>query len=133
MSSRTFLTSFTFFKDSKELSIIKGATPANKKERGVIPANMRDGCFLVEGLGNPDFLHSSSHGAGRIMSRKKAREKFTLNEFKKSMKGITGTISQEVIDEIPMAYKDINKVMDAQKESVKIIKHLIPIINWKGK
>lgn len=111
----------------------KGATPAEKNELGIIPANMRDGCYLVKGLGNSDFLNSSSHGAGRIISRKKAKEKFTMEEFKKSMEGIKGTVAKETLDEAPMAYKDINKVMEAQKTSVKIIKHIAPIINWKGK
>ena len=110
----------------------KGATPAKKGERGIIPGNMRDGSFLVEGFGNSKFLSSSSHGAGRILSRKEAREKITMKEFENSMKGIRGTISQKTLDEAPMAYKNINKVMDAQKKSVKIKKHLIPLINWKG-
>jgi len=110
----------------------KGATPAKKEERGVIPGNMRDGCFLVEGLGNSKFLNSSSHGAGRILSRKAAKEKITIEEFKKSMKGIRGTISMKTLDEAPMAYKDINKIMKAQEKSVKIKKYLQPIINWKG-
>lgn len=111
----------------------KGATPAKKGERGVIPGNMRDGSFLVEGLGNPKFLYSSSHGAGRALSRKKAREKYNMQDFKKSMEGIKGTINEDTLDEIPMAYKNINRVMDAQKESVKVLKHIQPIINWKGK
>lgn len=110
----------------------KGATPAKKSERGIIPGNMRDGCFLVEGLGNSKFLNSSSHGAGRILSRKKAREKITIEEFKKSMKGIRGTISMKTLDEAPMAYKNINKIMKAQEKSVKIKKYLQPFINWKG-
>ena len=110
----------------------KGATPAKKAERGVIPGNMRDGCFLVEGLGNSEFLNSSSHGAGRILSRKKAREKITIEEFKESMKGIRGTISMKTLDEAPMAYKNLNKVMKAQEKSVKIKKYLQPFINWKG-
>ena len=110
----------------------KGATPAKKAERGIIPGNMRDGCFLVEGLGNSKFLNSSSHGAGRILSRKKAREKITIDEFKESMKGIRGTISMKTLDEAPMAYKDINKIMKAQEKSVKIKKYLQPFINWKG-
>ncbi|MGY4884825.1 MAG: RtcB family protein [Nanobdellota archaeon] len=110
----------------------KGATPAKKGERGIIPGNMRDGSFLVTGLGNSKFLSSSSHGAGRISSRKEAKEKFTLEEFKKSMEGIRGTISMKTLDESPMAYKDINQVMKAQEKSVKIIKHILPIINWKG-
>ncbi len=110
----------------------KGATPAKKGERGIIPGNMRDGSFLVVGLGNSKFLNSSSHGAGRISSRKQAKENFTLEEFKKSMEGIRGTISSKTLDESPMAYKDINKVMKAQEKSVKIQKHISPIINWKG-
>jgi tRNA-splicing ligase RtcB len=110
----------------------KGATPANKNERGVIPANMRDGSFLVEGLGNPKFLHSSSHGAGRLLSRTMAKKEISMSQFKKSMKGIVGTINEGTLDEAPAAYKNISKVMDAQKDSVKIIKHLKPIINMKG-
>jgi tRNA-splicing ligase RtcB len=110
----------------------KGATPAKKGERGIIPGNMRDGSFLVVGLGNSKFLNSSSHGAGRILSRKEAREKITMESFKKSMHGIKGTISMKTLDESPMAYKDINKIMKAQEKSVKITKHITPLINWKG-
>ncbi len=110
----------------------KGATPAKKNERGVIPANMRDGSFLVEGLGNPNFLYSSSHGAGRLLSRTAAKKNISMSQFKKSMKGIVGTIDEGTLDEAPAAYKNISEVMDAQKDSVKIIKHLKPIINMKG-
>jgi tRNA-splicing ligase RtcB len=110
----------------------KGATPAKKGERGVIPGNMRDGTFLVVGLGNSKFLYSSSHGAGRSLSRKEAKEKISMESFKKSMEGIKGTITPQTLDEAPMAYKDIDKVMKAQEKSVKIIKHILPIINWKG-
>jgi tRNA-splicing ligase RtcB len=110
----------------------KGATPAKKGERGIIPGNMRDGSFLVVGLGNAKFLNSSSHGAGRVSSRKDAKLNITLEDFKKSMEGIRGTISPKTLDEAPMAYKDINKVMQAQEKSVKIQKHILPIINWKG-
>ena len=110
----------------------KGATPAKKAERGIIPGNMRDGSFLVVGLGNSKFLNSSSHGAGRILSRKAAKEKISMESFKKSMQGIRGTISMKTLDEAPMAYKDINNVMKAQEKSVKIVKHILPIINWKG-
>ena len=110
----------------------KGATPAKKNERGIIPGNMRDGSFLVVGKGNGEFLNSSSHGAGRSMSRSEARKRYTLKQFEESMKGVKGNISGKTIDELPMAYKNISNVMDAQKESVKIIKHIKPIINWKG-
>lgn len=106
----------------------KGATPAKKGERGIIPGNMRDGSFLVEGLGNSKFLYSSSHGAGRAMSRNQARKEISPKEFEKTMKGIKTKL---VIDESPMAYKNIYDVMEKQKDSVKIIKHLKPIINWQ--
>ena len=110
----------------------KGATPAKKGERGIIPGNIRDGTFLVKGLGNSKFLNSSSHGAGRLLSRQSARQKITMKEFEESMKGIRGTISSRTLDEAPMAYKNISDVMNAQKKSVKIIKHITPLINWKG-
>ena len=110
----------------------KGATPAKLGERGIIPANMKDGCYLVEGLGNKDFLESSSHGAGRRLSRTQTKKSITLAEFKHSMEGICGTVKQGTLDEAPQAYKNISKVMELQKDSVKIIKHLTPIINWKG-
>ena len=110
----------------------KGATPAKKKERGVIPGNMRDGSYLVEGKGNSKFLNSSSHGAGRSVSRREAKKKYTMKQFKEVMKGIKGTVSERTLDELPMAYKDFAKVMNAQKSSIKIIKHIKPIINWKG-
>lgn len=110
----------------------KGATPAKKDERGVIPGTMRDGCFLVKGLGNTEFLESSSHGAGRKMSRRQAKSTISMDDFKSSMSGIIGTIKQATLDEAPQAYKDIFSVMSAQKKSVAIVKHIIPIINWKG-
>ncbi len=106
----------------------KGATPAKKGERGIIPGNMRDGSFLVEGLGNAKFLNSSSHGAGRAMSRKQAKQTISKEEFQRTMKGIKTKL---VIDEAPMAYKNIFEVMEKQKSSVKTIKHLMPIINWQ--
>ncbi len=110
----------------------KGATPAKKFEKGIIPGNMRAGTYLVKGKGNPEFLNSSSHGAGRLMSRIQARQKISMKDFKDSMKGIKSNLNSKILDEAPMAYKDIEKVMQAQKKSVKIIKHLKPIINWKG-
>ncbi len=109
----------------------KGATPAKKSERGVIPANMRDGSFLVEGKGNRDFLESSSHGAGRRLSRTQAKQEISLEELKTEMKNIVSEINHRVLDEAPKAYKDIHKVLNAQKQSIKIISHLKPIINWQ--
>ena len=110
----------------------KGATPAKKGELGVIPANMRDGCFLVKGLGNKDFLESSSHGAGRILSRGEAKKVVALEEFEETMKGIVGTVSEKTLDESPFVYKNIYDVMEKQKASVEVICQIVPLINWKG-
>ncbi len=112
----------------------KGATPAKKGERGIIPGNMRDGSFLVEGKGNKDFISSSSHGAGRAMSRKQARENLDSVSFREEMQkaGVIGNFSESSLDEAPEAYKNIFKVLDAQKKSIKIINHLKPFINWQG-
>lgn len=110
----------------------KGATTSDEGERGVIPANMRDGCYLVTGKGNEDFMNSSSHGAGRAMSRGKARKEITMEKFQEQMKGIVAPVKEKVIDEAPDAYKEITRVMELQKDSVDIVAHLKPIINWKG-
>ena len=110
----------------------KGATPAKKGEGGIIPGNMRDGCFLVEGLGNSKFLNSSSHGAGRKISISEAKKKYNLKDFEKIMAGVRSNVSLKTLGEIPLAYKDLFRVMDAQKKSIKIIKYLKPLINWKG-
>ncbi len=110
----------------------KGATSSEKNERGVIPGNMRDGSYLVIGEGNEDFLMSSSHGAGRILSRNKAREKIKPEDFKKQMREVVCFSNEKFIDESPDAYKNINEVLEAQKQSIKIIGHIKPIINWKG-
>jgi len=112
----------------------KGATPAKRGERGIIPANMRDGSFLVEGKGNRDFISSSSHGAGRVMSRREAKETLDLEAFRKEMtgSGVVGNFSESSLDEAPQAYKDIYRVLELQKKSIKIVNHLRPFINWQG-
>ena len=110
----------------------KGATQAEEGMYGVIPANMRDGCFLVKGKGNPDFLWSSSHGAGRVLSRSQAKKQLSLTDMEEQMEGIVGCISEATLDEAPDAYKNIYDVMEAQKESVEIVKHIKPLLNIKG-
>ena len=110
----------------------KGATHAEYGMMGVIPGNMKDGSFIVYGLGNPDSLYSSSHGAGRIYSRRQAKEELNLNDFKNEMVGITAKVENSTLDESKGAYKDIYQVMEEQKDLVKIINHVHPIINVKG-
>ena len=110
----------------------KGATQAEKDMLGVIPGNMRDGTFIVKGKGNEEFLWSSSHGAGRAYGRKEAKRLLSMDEFKNAMKGIVCDATEHHLDEAPDAYKDIIKVMEAQKDSVGIVHHIKPLINVKG-
>ena len=109
----------------------KGATHAQKGMRGVIPGNMRDGSFVVIGKGNAESLSSSSHGAGRVMSRKKARERVSLEDFETSMQGIRGTVDENTLDESPFAYKDIFEVMELQSDLVEVEEHIKVLINVK--
>lgn len=110
----------------------KGATHAEQGMMGVIPGNMRDGSFVVRGKGNPDSLYSSSHGAGRVLSRKQAKEQLRTDAFKATMQGITAKVEDSTLDESPMAYKDIFEVMRLQDDLVDIVHHVIPIVNVKA-
>jgi tRNA-splicing ligase RtcB len=110
----------------------KGATHAENGMLGVIPGNMRDGSFIVKGLGNEDALCSSSHGAGRVLGRRKAKETLDLDVFKGTMEGIVANVASGTLDESPMAYKNIFDVMRLQEGLVDIITHIKPIINVKG-
>jgi len=110
----------------------KGATHADKGMLGVIPGNMRDGSFIVRGRGNADALWSSSHGAGRVLGRKQAKETLDFADFQEAMTGLTASVVEANIDESPMAYKDIYAVMEHQKDLVDIVSHVMPIINVKG-
>lgn len=110
----------------------KGATHAEKGMMGVIPGNMRDGSFIVEGKGNPEALWSSSHGAGRVLGRKAAKEKLNLDDFTEVMQGIIAKVDPETLDESPFAYKNIFSVMEQQTDMVSIHCRVFPIINLKG-
>lgn len=110
----------------------KGATHANKGMLGVIPANMRDGCFIVEGKGNDESMCSSSHGAGRKLSRRKAKETLSFEDFQSKMEGIVTNHDEGTLDESPDAYKDIFQVMDDQKDLVGIVDYVTPVLNIKG-
>ena len=112
----------------------KGAISAKKDETLLIPINMRDGCILGVGKGNPDWNYSAPHGAGRVMSRMKARESVSLEDFKKSMSGIySQSVVEETIDESPFAYRSIDKILDKIEPTVEIKKLLKPVYNFKAK
>jgi len=111
----------------------KGATPADDGQIGIIPGSMKAGIYVTEGLGNPHYLCSSSHGAGRKMSRKQAKAKITMERFKQQMNGIVANITHSTKDEAPDAYKDVHKVIKEQEGIViKTIDYLKPLINVKG-
>ena len=115
-------------------TVRKGAIKANKGERVIIPINMRDGSIIAVGKGNKDWNNSAPHGAGRLMSRKKAKETFNLEEFKKSMSDIYSTsVVEDTIDEAPFVYKPMQEIIDNIQDTVEIEKIIKPIYNFKAK
>ena len=117
----------------KDNIIRKGAISAYEGEKVLIPINMRDGSIIGIGKGNPDWNYSAPHGAGRLMSRSKAKETVTLYEFQESMKGIYSTsVSRSTLDEAPMAYKPIEEILNNIKDSVEIVDIIKPIYNFKA-
>ena len=119
--------------DTDEMILRKGAIAAHKGERVLIPINMKDGSILAIGKGNPEWNYSAPHGAGRIMSRTKAKNELNLDEYKQAMKGIYTTSGNEkTLDEAPMAYKSLESIIDVIRESVDIIDVMKPIYNFKA-
>lgn len=110
----------------------KGAVEARVGMKGMIPGSMGTRSYIFEGLGNPMSFNSSPHGAGRRMSRTAARKKFSMEDLENSMEGIEFRHSDNLIDEVPGAYKDIDEVMEDAKELVKVTHTLRQIINCKG-
>lgn len=111
----------------------KGAISARKGERILIPMNMRDGCIIGVGKGNDDWNQSAPHGAGRTMSRIKAKETFNLDEFKESMKDVyTTSVSEDTIDESPMVYKPMQEIIECIGDTIEIEKVIKPIYNFKA-
>lgn len=111
----------------------KGAISAKAGELLLIPINMRDGCIIGRGKGNDDWNYSAPHGAGRIMSRSKAKEIVDMEEYKESMQGIyTTSVNEGTIDEAPMVYKPMQEIIDNIKDTVEIVKIIKPIYNFKA-
>ncbi len=119
--------------DTEEMILRKGSIAAHKGEKVLIPINMRDGSVLAIGKGNPEWNYSAPHGAGRLMSRTAAKNSLSMEEYKKSMKGIyTSSVCEATIDEAPMAYKSLEDIIDVIGESVDIIDVMKPIYNFKA-
>lgn len=119
--------------DTDEMILRKGAIAAYKGERVLIPINMKDGSILAIGKGNPEWNYSAPHGAGRIMSRTKAKNELNLGEYKKVMEGVyTTSVNGNTLDEAPMAYKSLEDIIDVVRESVDVIDVMRPIYNFKA-
>ena len=111
----------------------KGAVSAQKGERLIIPINMRDGSLICIGKGNPEWNFSAPHGAGRLMSRAAAKERLTVEEFKKEMAGIfTTSVGYSTLDESPMAYKSMKDIVDNIHDTVEILEVVWPLYNFKA-
>ncbi|AMO24022.1 RtcB family protein [Ramlibacter solisilvae] len=110
----------------------KGAVSARRGEMGIIPGSMGARSYIVRGLGNPESFDSCSHGAGRVMSRTQAKKRFTVADQVRATAGVECRKDAAVIDEIPMAYKDIDAVMRAQADLVEVVHTLKQVVCVKG-
>ena len=119
--------------DVNEMILRKGAIAAHAGEKVLIPINMRDGSVLAVGKGNPEWNYSAPHGAGRLMSRTKAKETLSMDEYREAMQGIyTTSVNEATLDEAPFAYKSLEDIIDVIRESVDIIDIMKPIYNFKA-
>ena len=110
----------------------KGAVSAQKGQLGIIPGSMGAKSFIVRGLGNEESFCSCSHGAGRVMSRTEAKKQFTVEDQQRATAHVECRKDKDVIDEIPMAYKDIDAVMRAQRALVEVVHTLRQVVCVKG-
>ena len=119
--------------DTGEMILRKGAIAAHAGEKVLIPINMRDGSVIAVGKGNPEWNFSAPHGAGRIMSRKKAKEVIDMEAYQKSMAGIyTTSVNEQTVDEAPMAYKSLEDIIDVIQDAVDILDIMKPVYNFKA-
>ena len=120
--------------DTLSMTLRKGAVSAVNGEVLIIPMNMRDGSLLCRAIGNPDWLYSAPHGAGRLMSRKQAFDTLKMEDFTATMSDVYSTsVCPETIDESPMAYKPMQEIIDAISDTVEIVDIIKPIYNFKAK
>lgn len=119
--------------DTEQMILRKGAVSAKAGEQLLIPINMRDGSLICIGKGNEDWNYSAPHGAGRLMSRGEAKQSFTVSEFKKQMSEVyTTSVSKATLDECPMAYKDMQDILDNIGPTAEVVKIIRPIYNFKA-
>lgn len=119
--------------DFEDNIIRKGAIRSNEGEKLIIPLNMRDGSIIGIGKGNKDWNCSAPHGAGRLMSRSKAKDSIAMDDFRHSMEGIfTTSVNESTLDESPMAYKPSEEIIELVKDTVSIVEVIKPVYNFKA-
>lgn len=119
--------------DTDEMILRKGAIAAHEGEKVLIPINMRDGSVIATGKGNPDWNYSAPHGAGRVMSRTKAKNSLNIEEYRAAMEGIyTTSVNENTLDEAPMVYKSLKDIIDVIHSTVDIIDIIKPVYNFKA-
>ena len=119
--------------DTENMILRKGSVSAKKGERLLIPINMRDGALICIGKGNPDWNESAPHGAGRLMSRREAKNTFSMTDYRDAMKDIyTSCVNKGTLDESPMAYKPIHEIIANIGPTAEIVSHIRPIYNFKA-
>jgi tRNA-splicing ligase RtcB len=119
--------------DTDAMILRKGAVSAKAGEKLLIPINMRDGSLICVGRGNEDWNCSAPHGAGRLMSRSKAKETFTLTQYKAEMDGVYSTsVSRDTLDECPMAYKTMDDIVRNIGDTADIVSIVRAVYNFKA-
>ena len=119
--------------DTRERILRKGAIAAHAGEKILIPINMRDGSVLAIGRGSEEWNYSAPHGAGRIMSRTKAKNSLDLEEYREAMQGVyTTSVSAATLDEAPMAYKSLQDIIGVIQDTVDIVDIMRPVYNFKA-
>ncbi len=119
--------------DFEDMMVRKGAISAHKGEKLLIPINMRDGSIIAIGKGNEDWNNSAPHGAGRLMSRSRAKEIISLEEYKDSMKGVwSSSVKEATLDEAPMVYKPMEEIIENIRDTVEILDIIKPLYNFKA-
>ena len=119
--------------DTHTMILRKGAISAHASEKVLIPLNMRDGSLIAVGKGNLDWNNSAPHGAGRLMSRSKARKQINMQDFTDSMKGIHSvSVNESTLDESPFAYKDAKEIIECIQDTVHVTQIIKPVYNRKA-
>lgn len=117
----------------KDMILRKGAISAYRGERVLIPINMKDGSIIAIGKGNKEYNYSAPHGAGRIISRRQAKQVLSLEKFERVMEGIyTTSISKDTLDEAPFVYKPMEEILENIQDTVEVLQIIKPVYNFKA-